>query len=194
MSFLVRSHAGFTRKLSRYTSSNFDGSVTSWIDGPYGGVGRRIENEYDTMILIAGGSGITSCLPWLQHISQSVKYRNVRIANVKLLWVMRDAASLGWISRELEEMSQVAHHGDVVMKFFVTGSVRPEEKLPLKSGMTEAGRGDSTCDDQTRGSRTISGSGQWHFGRADLMQWVPRSLMPGRNVIIGKSVKFRHWQ
>ena len=190
MSFFVRSHAGFTRKLSRYTSSNFDGSVTSWIDGPYGGVGRRIENEYDTMILIAGGSGITSCLPWLQHISQSVTYRSVRIANVKLLWVMRDAASLGWISQELEEMSQVAYDGRVVMEFFVTGSFRPEEKLPLMIGKIEVGKGDSTCYDQTRGSRTISESRQWHVGRPDLMQWFPRSLMPGRNVIIGKSVKF----
>ena len=62
MSFFVRSHAGFTCKLSRYTSSKFDGSVTSWIADPYGGVGRRIENQYDTMILIAGGSGITSMI------------------------------------------------------------------------------------------------------------------------------------
>lgn len=66
MSFFVRSHAGLTRKLSCYTSSNFDESIISRIDGPYGGVvgvGRRIENENDTMILIAGGNGITSCLP-----------------------------------------------------------------------------------------------------------------------------------
>ena len=194
MSFFVHSHAGFTRKLSRYRSSNFDGSVSPWIDGPYDGVGRRIENEYDTMMPIAGGSGITSYLPWLQYISQSVKYRSGRIANVKFLWGMRDVASLGWISREVEDMSQVAHHGRVVMIFFVTGSIRPEQKLPLRICKIEAGRGDSTCDDQTRGSRTISAAGQWHFGRPDLMQWVPKSLMPGRKVMIGKSVKFRHCQ
>ena len=69
---------------------------------------------------------------------------------------MRDATSLGWISRELEEVSQVAHHGRVVMEFFVTGSIPPEEKLPLKIDKIEAGRGGSTCDDQTRRSRTIS--------------------------------------
>ena len=63
LSFFVRSHEGFTRKLPCYTSSNFDESMQSRVDGPYGGVGRRIENEYDTMILIAGGSGIMSCLP-----------------------------------------------------------------------------------------------------------------------------------
>ena len=80
------------------------------------------------------------------------------------------------------------------MEFFVTGSIRPEEKLPLEIGNIEAGRGDSSCEDQTRGSRTISESGEWHFGQLDLMQWVPKSLMPGRNVMIGKSVKFRHCQ
>lgn len=121
MRFFVRSHAGFTRKLSSYTSSNLDGSVQSWIDGPYGGVGRRIENEYDTMILVAGGTGITSCLPWLQHISQGIKAGTTRTANVKLLWVMRDAASLGWISQELEEVSRLTVQGRVVMEFFVTG-------------------------------------------------------------------------
>ena len=99
--------------------------------------------------------------------------RSVRIANVKLLWVMRDAASLGWISRELEEMSQVAHRGRAGMGFFVTGSIRPEEKLLLKIGKIEADRGDLTCDDDTRGSPTISRSEKWHFGRPDLMRWVP---------------------
>ena len=52
MSFFAHSYAGFTRKLSCYTSSNTDGSITLWIDGPYGGLGRRIENEYDARIYL----------------------------------------------------------------------------------------------------------------------------------------------
>lgn len=108
LSFFVRSHEGFTRKLSRYTSNNVDGSMQSWIDGPYGGVGRRIENGYDTTILIAGGSGITSCLPWLQYLSQKIDDCTVRTANVKLLWVKRDPASLGWVSQELAQPSRFA--------------------------------------------------------------------------------------
>ena len=70
VSFFVRSHAGFTRKLSCYSSHNFDEPIHSWIDGLYGGVGRRSGNGYDTMRLIAGGSGITSYLPWIQQISR----------------------------------------------------------------------------------------------------------------------------
>lgn len=161
----------------------------SWLDGPYGGVGRRIENEYDTMILIAGGSGITSCLPWLQYISQTMKDRTIRTANVKLLWVMRDAASLGWVSQELEEMSQFTVQGRVMMEFFVTGQDQPKNKLPLKMSKIEAADGDETPDDVIRRSGTISGSGLWHSGRPDLIQWVTKLLMPGRNVIIGRLVK-----
>ena len=162
----------------------------SWIDGPYGGGGRRIENEYDTMILIAGGSGITSCLPWLQYLSQIMDDCTIRMANVKLLWVMRDAASLGWISQELEELSQFASQGRVTMEFFVTGQHQPGEKLPLKIRKREGDEGDETPDDEIRKSQTITGSGLWHFGRPDLIDWVPKLLMPGRNLIIGKLVEF----
>ena len=52
MSFFVRCHAGSTRKLSCYTSNKIDGPMHSWTDGPYDGVGRSIENEYDTVIHI----------------------------------------------------------------------------------------------------------------------------------------------
>lgn len=85
MSFSVRSHAGFTRKPSCYTSNKIDGPMHSGIDGPYDGVGRSIENEYDTVIFLGGGSGITSCLPWLQYISQNMKDGANRRANVKPL-------------------------------------------------------------------------------------------------------------
>ena len=189
MSFFVRSHAGFTHKLSCYTNTNFDGSIHSWVDGPYGGIGRRIENEYDTMILVAGGTGITSCLPWLQYISQTMRDHPIRTANVKLLWVMRDAASLGWVSEELEEMSHLATDGRVVMEFFITGRNQPKTELPLNIGNVEASNGEKSSDDVTVGSQRNSGSGQWRSGRPDLIHWVPKMLTPGRNVIIGKLVK-----
>ena len=187
MSFFVRSHAGFTRKLSCYTSNNFDGPMLSWVDGPYGGVSRRIEHEYDTIILVAGGTGITSCLPWLQYISQKMnKSPAICTASVKLLWVMRDAASLGWVSQELENILDLATEGAVMLELFVTGPNQPEDKLPLDVGKVEINAdGDENPEKGSRRSRTISGSGLWHFGRPKLVEWIPKLLTPGRNVIIG---------
>lgn len=49
--------------------------------------------------------------------------------------------------------------------------------------------GKSTPNDESRGSSTISGSGLWHSGRPDFIQWVPKLLTPGRNVIVGKMVE-----
>lgn len=71
----------------------------------------------------------------------------------------------------------------------VTGQHQPQQKLPLKIGKVEVAEGGETPDDDMSGSRTMSGSGLWHFGRPDLIQWVPKLLIPGRNFIIGKSVK-----
>lgn len=140
----VRSHAGFTRKLSCHISNNLDGFIHSWVDGPYGGVGRCIENEYDRIIFVAGGTGISSCLPWLQHISQTIKDGTIRTTSIKLLWAMRDAVSLGWISPVLDGISHSAIQGRVVMEFFVTSKDLPKEKLPLRMSKIEAADGDRT--------------------------------------------------
>ena len=78
---------------------------------------------------------------------------------------MRGAASLGWVSQELEEISPFQTQGIVVMEFSITGQHHPQEKLPLKIGKAEAAEGGETPDDDISGSRTMSGSGLWHFGR-----------------------------
>lgn len=85
-------------------------------------------------------------------------------------------------------MSHFAIQGRVVMDFFVTGQDQSKEKLPLKLSDIQAADGDETHDDEIRGSETISGSSLWHSGRPDLIQWVPKLRMLGRNVIIGKLV------
>lgn len=70
-----------------------------------------------------------------------MKEYTTRTANFKLLWVMRDTASLGWVSQKLGEMSHLATGGTVMTEFFVTGQPQPEERLPLGiyKGKAEAG-------------------------------------------------------
>ena len=86
------------------------------------------------MILIAGGSGITSCLPWLQYISQTMKDdREVRTTQVKLLWVMREAASLGWVPHELAELSHSTAQGKLTMEFFRHGSRPAKGKAAVET-------------------------------------------------------------
>ena len=188
MSFFVRSHTGFTRKLSCYSNNNVDGSLHSWVDGPYGGIGYPIENMYDTIILIAGGTGITACLPWLQHIKQLMRMQTTCTTNLKLLWIMRDKASIGWVSQELEGVSNLASEGTVMMEFFVTSQHQPDEDLSLGTGKEGVGVHDRSSH-SSRSSCPISGSGPWRYGRPNLIQWIPQLLTPARNIIIGRSFK-----
>jgi predicted ferric reductase len=66
--FLARTRDGFTRRLADYGAAHSNILASAWIDGPYSGVDRPIERLYDHLIIVAGGSGITACVPWLQHI------------------------------------------------------------------------------------------------------------------------------
>ncbi len=76
-----------------------------------------------------------------------------------------------------------------MIEFSITGQDQPNENLPLGLSKAETADDNSTSNDDSRWSSTISGSGLWHSGQPDLIQWVTKLLMPGRNVRIGELVE-----
>jgi predicted ferric reductase len=70
---LVRPHEGFTRKLSAYARANTDISLRVFVDGPYGGLSRKIENGYDSVVLVAGAGGITASVSWLLYLAARMR-------------------------------------------------------------------------------------------------------------------------
>ena len=129
MTFLVRTHAGFTRKITSYYSAERDRMATAWIDGPYGGIRRPLERLYDHLILVAGGSGISACLPWMLHCARLAS-ADIRLNKVTLIWAMRRSEHLQWVERELQAAS-MASNGNMVLdiKLFVTNGVDPRGKF-----------------------------------------------------------------
>ena len=59
--FFVNAHAGFTRKLC--DAAKKGGKVKVFVDGPYGKSPDL--TDYDTSVLVAGGSGVSFTLPLL---------------------------------------------------------------------------------------------------------------------------------
>ncbi|KAF2403452.1 hypothetical protein EJ06DRAFT_571662 [Trichodelitschia bisporula] len=118
--FLARTHAGFTARLARYALANVNGkdeaaSTPVWIDGPYGGVSRSFETRYDTLVLLAGGTGISACLPWM------LSAREGRLKRVVLVWAVRRAEALAWVTGELEAVGK--GEVEVVVQMHITGEV-----------------------------------------------------------------------
>ncbi|KAF2203854.1 hypothetical protein GQ43DRAFT_232187 [Delitschia confertaspora ATCC 74209] len=77
------------------------------IDGPYGCHIRPLHLIYDTVIFVAGGSGITASTSHLislsRHIRDSSSSSSLNIRNIHLIWLVREPEWLKWIESELGE-------------------------------------------------------------------------------------------
>jgi len=129
--FLPRAHAGFTRKLISYVqahASTDDRAVTTsvWLDGPYGGFHRPLHTRYDTLILLAGGTGITACFPWLQDAIARAREQesDSRIKRVVLVWAMKRPGAVQWLADEFDSLAEAKKTADKValeIRVHVTG-------------------------------------------------------------------------
>ncbi len=63
MSFVIRGRTGFTDNLYNKAAACQDGRMTTrcFVEGPYGGM--RLMHSCGTVMLFAGGVGITQCVP-----------------------------------------------------------------------------------------------------------------------------------
>lgn len=136
LSFLARTHSGFTRRLDSFSSKNVDTPLEAWIDGPYGGLGRPIERLYDNLVLFAGGSGITVCLPFLTSILEADS-SEIRIGRITLIWAVRHKDHLEWardilagVTRKLAQRGEGPRSLEIALKFYVTQEDVVERDAP----------------------------------------------------------------
>ena len=188
LSFFARTHTGFTRKLSHHLQQPAELALHAWIDGPYGGHTRRIENAYDTFILVAGGAGITPCLAWLLYLAERMRSQSVLATHVKLVWAAKSEEHLGWVSDELKRVLDIAPAASVTMDFFVTDQERELSGelayLPVPKGHRIEGSLDVKESSDIRAHELSMPS--LHQGRPNLTQLVPDLIPSGRTVVIGE--------
>ncbi|KAI9738006.1 MAG: hypothetical protein M1834_009376 [Cirrosporium novae-zelandiae] len=206
--FYVRTHKGFTKKLSTFVSSNVDISTTAWIDGPYGGTPRRIENSFDTAIFVAGGAGITACIPWLLHLSQHMHSgnHNVRITKIKLVWAIRREEHLTWIGEEMKRIWNMARKGDFEVQIYITreggedsdtakkvATVSNKELSPADTPSTPTSKEHDICpvsptSPKRGGTHASTEDISYHHlyqGRPKVSDVMPLLITPGKNYILG---------
>ncbi|KAK7523955.1 ferric reductase NAD binding domain-containing protein [Phyllosticta citriasiana] len=122
--FLVKVRDGFTRRLAARCEMTGGSpamlNTTVCVDGPYGGLPYpRLEHRFDALLLVAGGSGVSACLPWLLHTA-ALTHR-VRLCNVTLVWVFRGPLSFDWVAKELQQAVHAAGPVTVKVRLHVTG-------------------------------------------------------------------------
>ena len=149
VSLLVRRRTGFTDKLFteafayartrlppdtistslRSTTTDISTAampVTAFVEGPYGNLHSL--DSYGTVLLFAGGVGITHCLPFIRHLVQGYSDGTVAARRVTLVWVIQSPEHLDWIRPWMTTILGMEGRRDVLrIQLFVTRPRNPRE-------------------------------------------------------------------
>lgn len=119
--FIIKQRTGITAALYRKVKKR----MTPWttrviIDGPYGGPGRD-PGAFDTVILIAGGVGVTFALPVVKDLVRRMQTQaKVRCSKIIFVWTVRTENTLDWILPDIE--SCVEAEKCLQVELYVTGA------------------------------------------------------------------------
>lgn len=109
--FLLKSRKGFTSRLhdacgstaslvSRESPNVTQIAHISLLDGPYG---KHADfAAFDSILLIAGSTGITFTLPLLLDVANRVRTFRLPVRRVQFLWIVKNTSWTTWVSSELE--------------------------------------------------------------------------------------------
>lgn len=124
---VFRPYGGFTRKvLETAIEKGPFHTYRAFLDGPYGGMRRELA-AFDTCILIAGGSGITSLMSQLLNLIKRMRDGKAITKKIVVVWALKRLEAMDWFREELRICREAAPPESVTCKFFVTATTRQQQ-------------------------------------------------------------------
>lgn len=104
MSFVIRGRTGMTGALYRKASASKDGKMltTCLCEGPYGGLHNM--QSYGTVMMFAGGVGITQSVPHVRDLVIGYSNGTVAARKIVLVWIIQSPEHLEWIRPWMTEI------------------------------------------------------------------------------------------
>ena len=129
-SLLVRARDGFTKRLLAHTFKHTPAHlghcvpVRVLVEGPYG-LSRSLDS-YGTVLLIAGGVGITHHLGYVRHLLRGYAEGTIATRKITLVWVVRYESDKECVRPWIEDLLLMEWRREVLsVEFYVTrGGVR----------------------------------------------------------------------
>lgn len=131
ISALIRGREGFTRKVFRkaFAAENKTTTVSAIVEGPYGTSPSL--RSYGTVVLFAGGVGITHHVPYLRQLVEDYAHGMAAVQRVCLVWTVQSPEHLEWIRPWLAKILALDRRRDVLrIQIFVT---RPRSGKDIQS-------------------------------------------------------------
>lgn len=118
--FVIRPYRGLTARLRDEVLKTGQGSkeYTGFIEGPYGESHPVL--DYNTILFIAGGSGISAVLPYMQEFLQSQSAGTKLTKRVHIIWAARQQAFVRDVLDR--ELASAATNPEVKLDLYVTGA------------------------------------------------------------------------
>lgn len=124
MTLVFRPFGGFTRKvLEAAVEKGPTKTYRAFVDGPYGGM-RRDLASFDTVILFAGGSGITAIVSQLLDLIKKMRDGKAVTKQVNLVWALKRPETMEWFKEEIRICRDFAPPETVHCQFFITAAKR----------------------------------------------------------------------
>ena len=124
MTLVFRPFGGFTRKvLNAAVEKGPYKTYRAFIDGPYGGMQRDLAS-FETVVLFAGGSGITAIVSQLLDLIKKMRDGKAVTKQVQVVWALKRPETMEWFKEELRICREFAPPETVHCQFFITAAKR----------------------------------------------------------------------
>jgi hypothetical protein len=104
VSLIVYARSGMTKKLYEQArqSNNNKLFLRGFLEGPYAGHDSMV--SYGTVVMFAGGGGITHHLVQIRHLLLGAKAQTVATRKIVLVWSIRDVDAMEWVKPWMTEI------------------------------------------------------------------------------------------
>lgn len=124
MVLVFRPFGGFTKKvLQKALEHGPWHTYRAFVDGPYGGMQRRIE-AFDDVVLIAGGSGITAIISQILSLIKKMRDGKAVTRRIHVIWALKRPETMEWFKEELRICREYAPPESVQCQFYITAAKR----------------------------------------------------------------------
>ncbi|KAL9001944.1 MAG: hypothetical protein Q9188_005102 [Gyalolechia gomerana] len=121
ITLIMSKKSGMTAKLHAKALASPSGiiNIPGYIEGPYGGLESL--HSYGTVLLFAGGVGITHQLSHVRDLLQTYNDSTSAVRKIVLIWSVRTQDAFDWVHPWMTEIFQMPHRRQVLkVLLFVT--------------------------------------------------------------------------
>ena len=130
ISLVMAARTGMTRKIYNKAKAAEGGilRMSGFVEGPY--AGHDSMKSYGTVVIFAGGAGITHHLVQIRHLIAASQAGTVATRKIVLIWSVRSVEMLSWVRPWMDEILQMEGRRDILkILLFVTKPKSPRDMI-----------------------------------------------------------------